>query len=92
MNFSMQLSFYATNKEAIISSDTTCLLNNKALYQRNVTANYNCNVSCDNFEDDQCLYISTTFWGFVILMLFGEIGYHISLNASDVICFDILGK
>ncbi|XP_011058182.1 PREDICTED: major facilitator superfamily domain-containing protein 6-like [Acromyrmex echinatior] len=94
MNFSMRLSFHAPNKEAIISSDTTCLLNvNKAsLYQRNVTTNYNCNVTCDNFEDDQCLYTSTTFWGFVILMLLGEIGYHISLSASDVICFDILGE
>ncbi|KYQ46343.1 Major facilitator superfamily domain-containing protein 6 [Trachymyrmex zeteki] len=93
-NLSVRLSFHATNKEAIISSDTTCLLNvNKAsLYQRNVTANYNCNVTCDNFENDQCLYTSTTFWGFVILMLFGEIGYHISLSVSDVICFDILGE
>ncbi|KYN05807.1 PREDICTED: uncharacterized protein LOC108771338 [Cyphomyrmex costatus] len=96
MNFSMRLSFHATNKEAIISSDTACLLNvNKTLLsQRNAkeTANYYCNVTCDNFENDQCLYTSTTFWGFVILMLFGEVGCHISLSASDVICFDILGE
>ncbi|XP_011706693.1 PREDICTED: major facilitator superfamily domain-containing protein 6-like, partial [Wasmannia auropunctata] len=60
--------------------------------RRNVTVNYNCNVTCDNFQDDQCLYTSITFWGFVILLLFGNTGYYVSLSANDTICFDILGE
>ncbi|XP_011878012.1 PREDICTED: uncharacterized protein LOC105567622 [Vollenhovia emeryi] len=93
MNFSIRLSFHGVEKEAIISSDTTCLLNvnETSLCQRNETANNNCNVTCDNFEDDRCLYTSVTFWGFVILMVFGLAGYYISISVNDTICFDILG-
>ncbi|XP_077266792.1 major facilitator superfamily domain-containing protein 6-like [Temnothorax americanus] len=94
MNFSMRLSFHAAEKEAIISSDTTCLLNinDTSLCRRNVTANYNCNVTCNNFVDDECLYTSITFWSFFILMFFGQVGYYVSLSVNDTICFDILGK
>ncbi|KYN39671.1 Major facilitator superfamily domain-containing protein 6, partial [Trachymyrmex septentrionalis] len=74
-NFSTQLSFYPDQNKAIISPNTTCLLNINeiSLCQGNLTNNYNCNVICDNFKDDQCMYISATFWSFVVLMCIGEI-------------------
>lgn len=53
--------------------------------------NYNCNVTCDNFEDN-CIYTSVTFWGFVLLMSLGNIGFNVSNCISDAICFDVLGK
>ncbi|XP_011861775.1 PREDICTED: uncharacterized protein LOC105558607 isoform X2 [Vollenhovia emeryi] len=93
MNFSIRLSFHGVEKEAIISPDTTCLLNvnESSLCQRNETAYNNCNVTCDIFEDDRCLYTSVTFWGFVILMFFGIVGLFVSASVNDTICFDILG-
>lgn len=93
-NFSTRLSFHAVEKEAIISPDTTCLLNinETSLCQRIVTTDYNCNVTCDDFEDNHCLYASITFWGFVLLMSLGNIGFNVSNSISDAICFDVLGK
>ncbi|KAL6262571.1 hypothetical protein P5V15_005363 [Pogonomyrmex californicus] len=93
-NFSTRLSFHAIEKEAIISSNTTCLLsdNETSFCQRNITTVYNCNVTCDNFKDDDCLYVSITFWGFVIFMSLGNTFYYISLTITDAICFDVLGE
>ncbi|XP_070519204.1 major facilitator superfamily domain-containing protein 6-like isoform X2 [Cardiocondyla obscurior] len=93
-NFSVPLSFRAVEREAIISRNTTCVLNaNGTLFhQGNATINDNCNVTCDNFKDDPCLYKSVTFWGFVILFLFGHIGFNICTSVNDAICFDILGE
>ncbi|KAG5308416.1 MFSD6 protein, partial [Acromyrmex insinuator] len=92
--FSVRLSFYATSpeNEAVISPNTTCLLNfnEMALCQRTKTEN--CNVTCDNFENNYCLYISTTFWGFVFLMSLGTVGIVTSFNINNAICFEILGK
>ncbi|KYN05808.1 PREDICTED: major facilitator superfamily domain-containing protein 6 [Cyphomyrmex costatus] len=92
-NFSTRLSFYAIKEETIISPNTTCLLNinETSLCQTNITNNYNCNVTCDNFKD-QCLYTSITFWGFVLLMSLGNIGFNVSNCISDAICFDVLGE
>lgn len=94
VNFSTRLSFHATKKETVISSNTTCLLNinETSLCQENIIKNYNCNVTCDNFEDNYCLYTSITFWGFVLLMSLGNIGFNVSNSISDAICFDVLGK
>lgn len=90
-NFSMQLSFHADRKEAIISPDTTCLLNtDNTLYQGNIT-NYNCNVTCDSFNDGQCQYTSVTFWTFALLMCLGDIGFYSFISLSDAVCFVILG-
>ncbi|XP_018377515.1 PREDICTED: major facilitator superfamily domain-containing protein 6-like [Trachymyrmex cornetzi] len=90
--FSVRLSFYATSSEneAVISPNTTCLLNfnETALCQ----GTENCNVTCDNFENDYCLYTSTTFWGFVFLMSLGTIGIVTSFNINNAICFEVLGK
>lgn len=92
-NFSTQLSFYSTKGEAVISPDTACLLNiNETLLPENATNNYSCDVNCDNFEDNYCLYTSITFWGFVLLMSLGNIGFNVSNCISDAICFDVLGK
>lgn len=94
VNFSTRLSFREIKKEAIILPDTTCLLNinETSLCQVNIMKNYNCNVTCDNFEDSHCLYTSVTFWGFVLLMSLGNIGFNVSNCISDAICFDVLGE
>ncbi|XP_018049973.1 PREDICTED: major facilitator superfamily domain-containing protein 6-like [Atta colombica] len=94
MNFSTQLSFHADQNKATISPNTTCLLNiNKiSLGQGNLTNNYNCNVTCDNFKDDQCLYTSVTFWSFVVLMCISESGSCIFFSISNAFCFAILGQ
>ncbi|KYN40874.1 Major facilitator superfamily domain-containing protein 6, partial [Trachymyrmex septentrionalis] len=93
-NFSTQLSFHADQTIATISPDTTCLLNiNKiSLCQGNLTNDYNCNVICDNFKDDKCLYTSAIFWSFVVLMYISEIGSFIFSSISDAFCFIILGQ
>ncbi|KYN13716.1 Major facilitator superfamily domain-containing protein 6 [Trachymyrmex cornetzi] len=93
-NFSTQLSFRADQNKATISPDTTCLLNINqiSLCQENLTNSYNCNVICDNFKDDQCLYTSATFWSFVILMCIGETGSFVFFSISDAFCFVILGQ
>lgn len=49
-----------------------------------------CNIDCENFSSD-CLYISSTFWGFVLLLSIGNIGFNVANSISDSICFDILG-
>ncbi|XP_018392088.1 PREDICTED: major facilitator superfamily domain-containing protein 6-like [Cyphomyrmex costatus] len=93
-NFSMQLSFHGNQNKAIISPDTTCLLNINeiSLCQGNLTNNYNCNVTCDNFKYEQCLYTSIIFWSFVLLMCIGEIGFFVFISISDAFCFVILGQ
>lgn len=90
MNSSMSVSFYAYNGEASFSSNNTCLLNinTTSLCPQSI----NCDVLCDNFEDNHCLYTSITFWGFILLMCFGNIGFNVSNCISDAICFDVLGK
>ncbi|KAL0114118.1 hypothetical protein PUN28_011437 [Cardiocondyla obscurior] len=93
-NFSTRLSFNETRKEAEISPNVTCLLNinETLLCQKHATENYICNVTCDDFEDNNCLYTSFTFWGFVILMSLGNIGFNVANCISDAICFDVLGE
>ncbi|XP_011871576.1 PREDICTED: major facilitator superfamily domain-containing protein 6-like [Vollenhovia emeryi] len=92
-NFSMQLSFHGDQKKVIISPDTTCLLNinQTSMCQGNVT-NYNCNVSCDDFNDDQCLYKSFTFWSFAVLMCLGECAIYVFISLTTTICLGILGE
>lgn len=59
----------------------------------------NCLISINNcttpnviLENPQNLYISATFWSFVLLMSVGTIGFNISNCISDAICFDVLGE
>ncbi|KYN10395.1 Major facilitator superfamily domain-containing protein 6 [Trachymyrmex cornetzi] len=91
-NFSTQLSFHAHQNKIIISPDTTCLLNINEISLCQEKYNYNCNVICDKFKNDQCLYISATFWSFVVLMCIGEIGFFVFISISDAFCFVILGQ
>lgn len=88
-NFSTLLSFYPAERIADISPKTACLLNisDASLCQDDVY----CDVNCDASEDNPCLYTSITFWGFVLLMSLGNIGFNVSNGISDAICFDVLG-
>ncbi|KAL6262570.1 hypothetical protein P5V15_005362 [Pogonomyrmex californicus] len=92
-NFSTRLSFHAIEKK-IISLDTACLINvnDTSFHQENITTNYSCNVICDNFEDDHCVYTSITFWSYIVLLLLGEIGFHVTMIINDAICFAILSE
>lgn len=92
MNFSTRVSFHAVEGEVLISPNTTCLLNVNETSSCQEGITNNCNVTCDNFEDNHCLYTSITFWGFILLMSLGNIGFNVSNCISDAICFDILGK
>ncbi|KAL6264438.1 hypothetical protein P5V15_004547 [Pogonomyrmex californicus] len=93
-NFSTRLSFYATERKTIMSLDTACLINvnDTSFRQENITTNYNCNVTCDNFEDDHCLYTSIIFWSFTLLISLGNICMHFCALTSDGICLAILGQ
>lgn len=87
-NFSLQIQFQVINEEISFSSNSTCLIDkNSTLY----CSHNNCTVTCDNSNDSYCLYTSITFWGFVLLMSLGNIGFNVSNCMSDAICFDILG-
>lgn len=90
-NFSIRLSFHADQQKEIISSDTACLLNmnETSLCQENVMSNI-CKVTCDDFED-QCVYTSIAFWGFVFFWFLGDISVSVILSISDALCFGILG-
>ncbi|XP_031843125.1 major facilitator superfamily domain-containing protein 6 [Nomia melanderi] len=88
-NFSVPIQFKAVEGGASFSDNTSCLLDMEStLYCNNNT----CNVTCDNFNDKDCLYTSLTFWGFVLLMSLGNIGFNVCNSISDAICFDILGE
>ncbi|XP_014208100.1 major facilitator superfamily domain-containing protein 6-B [Copidosoma floridanum] len=41
--------------------------------------------------ENNCVYKSMAFWGFVLLMSLGNIGFNVSNCISDAICFDVLG-
>lgn len=52
-----------------------------------------CNFTCfpDKSAQD-CLYGTTQFWIFVLLMSLGTIAFNVANSVSDAICFDVLGK
>ncbi|KAK1120051.1 hypothetical protein K0M31_012779 [Melipona bicolor] len=89
-NFSLPIQFQIIDEEISFSSNSTCLIDkNSTLY---CSRHNNCTVICDNSNDSYCLYTSITFWGFVLLMSLGNIGFNVSNCMSDAICFDILGE
>ncbi|XP_063235657.1 major facilitator superfamily domain-containing protein 6 isoform X2 [Bacillus rossius redtenbacheri] len=51
-----------------------------------------CDLTCRPAEGRDCLYGSPAFWGFVLLMALGTIGFNVSNSVSDAICFDMLGS
>ncbi|XP_055920330.1 major facilitator superfamily domain-containing protein 6 [Eupeodes corollae] len=44
----------------------------------------------DHLDSPHCLYKSSTFWIFVILLCLGTIGFNVTNSISDAICFDVL--
>lgn len=58
----------------------------------NGAENCTCNFICEQINEIDCLYGTPTFWGFVILMAIGTIGFNVANCVSDAICFDVLGK
>ncbi|PNF40182.1 hypothetical protein B7P43_G08260 [Cryptotermes secundus] len=54
-----------------------------------------CEFSCVLHETEiekDCLYGTPAFWGFVLLMSLGTIGFNVANSISDAICFDVLGS
>ncbi|XP_047365966.1 major facilitator superfamily domain-containing protein 6 isoform X1 [Vespa velutina] len=85
-------SFVRMNTEE--SSNAFCFIdvtkvNNCVINNNN---NNNCTKTSLVLEDNYNLYISMTFWSFVLLMSLGNIGFNISNCISDAICFDVLGE
>ncbi|XP_011641597.1 major facilitator superfamily domain-containing protein 6-like [Pogonomyrmex barbatus] len=94
-NFSTRLFFRnATERKTIISLDTACLINvnDTSFHHENITANYNCNVTCDNFENNYCIWTSITFWSYMLLLFLGETGYFVVMIINDATCFAILSE
>ncbi|XP_044737446.1 major facilitator superfamily domain-containing protein 6 [Chrysoperla carnea] len=58
----------------------------------NGAENCTCNFICEQINEVDCLYGTPTFWGFVILMAIGTIGFNVANCVSDAICFDVLGE
>lgn len=57
--------------------------------------NSHCKFSCVLHETERekdCLYGTPAFWGFVLLMSLGTIGFNVANSISDAICFDVLGE
>lgn len=88
-DFFVPVQFQGVNKEIDFSPNTTCTIDaNMTSY---CSENPNCDITCSTFEEHDCLYGSITFWGFILLMSLGNIGFNVSNCISDAICFDILG-
>ncbi|XP_033342281.1 major facilitator superfamily domain-containing protein 6 isoform X2 [Megalopta genalis] len=89
-NFSVLIQFEEIEGEVSFTENNTCLTDTNAV--SHCSKSDNCKVSCDNFNDKHCLYTSITFWGFIILMSLGNIGFNVCNSISDAICFDVLGE
>ncbi|PSN39063.1 hypothetical protein C0J52_10097 [Blattella germanica] len=81
------------------TSDNTmpCIVGNRSsFYCSPYRFNYsNCEFSCVLHETERekdCLYGTAAFWGFVLLMSLGTIGFNVANSISDAICFDVLGS
>ncbi|XP_023287706.1 major facilitator superfamily domain-containing protein 6 isoform X2 [Orussus abietinus] len=81
---SFETTYYRGQQE--FSPNTTCLQNNATC-----TSGATCDVICNDFTEI-CTYMSSTFWGFILLMSLGNIGFNVANCISDAICFDVLGE
>ncbi|XP_058803719.1 major facilitator superfamily domain-containing protein 6 [Phymastichus coffea] len=89
-NFTADVYFHADLKTKF-EPDTSCFIGN--LSSRQCRENDVCDVTCNDSEHESaCVYGSVTFWGFVLLMSLGNIGFNVSNCISDAICFDVLGE
>jgi hypothetical protein len=75
---------------------TACILGNISSIFCDLNENSSqCELSCVLHETEMekdCLYGTPVFWGFVLLMSLGTIGFNVANSISDAICFDVLGK
>ena len=75
---------------------TPCILANISSFMCDLNENSSqCELSCVLHETEMekdCLYGTPVFWGFVLLMFLGTIGFNVANSISDAICFDVLGK
>lgn len=42
--------------------------------------------------ENDCLYGTSTFWSFILLMCMGTIGFNVANSVSDATCFEMLGE
>ncbi|KAI4477376.1 hypothetical protein M0804_012762 [Polistes exclamans] len=77
------------NEEESLSA--FCMIDETKVSNCSININ-NCTTSNIVLEDTYNLYISMTFWSFILLMSLGNIGFNISNCISDAICFDVLGE
>ncbi|KAJ9592244.1 hypothetical protein L9F63_001245 [Diploptera punctata] len=73
-------------------SSVPCILGNMSSC---ISHNHTCVLSCvlhHSETEKDCLYGTSTFWGFVLLMSIGTIGFNVANSISDAICFDVLGS
>ncbi|XP_033207938.1 major facilitator superfamily domain-containing protein 6-A [Belonocnema kinseyi] len=87
-NFTSRVFFHSKFK-AEFSRNSSCSL--EILDNISSHTNLICNINCENFSTN-CLYTSSTFWGFVLLLSIGNIGFNVANCISDAICFDVLGN
>jgi hypothetical protein len=75
---------------------TPCVVGNTSTFICNPSDNHSqCELSCTLHETERekdCLYGTSAFWGFVLLMSLGTIGFNVANSISDAVCFDVLGK
>lgn len=79
--------FFHSSQNVEFSKNSSCFIS----YNESKNSDVLCNVNCENFSTN-CLYVSSTFWGFVLLLSIGNIGFNVVNSISDAICFDILGE
>ncbi|KAJ4431529.1 hypothetical protein ANN_20127 [Periplaneta americana] len=77
------------------SAETPCIIGNQSSFTCSSVDNSTCELACvlhQTEREKDCLYGTPTFWGFVILMSLGTIGFNVANSISDAICFDVLGS
>ncbi|CAG9823296.1 unnamed protein product [Phaedon cochleariae] len=74
------------------SNSSYCYFGNNSI-ANTTSSKLPCDINCekDIDYDSQCLYKSISFWGFVILMSLGSIGFNVVNSISDAICFEVIG-
>ncbi|XP_051168745.1 major facilitator superfamily domain-containing protein 6-A isoform X2 [Leptopilina boulardi] len=88
LNFTSRIFFHSSNT-VNFSRNSSCFVS--SVYNLSKNSDMLCNIDCENFSSDY-LYTSSTFWGFVLLLSIGNIGFNVANSISDSICFDILGN
>lgn len=83
------------NYERSLMDLHVCVNQSTEEYIRNTTQQFNGNCEFQSARTNNnhlCLYRSSAFWLFVMLMCAGTIGFNVTNSISDAICFDMLGE